>query len=192
MSTPVKPLDPLRQYGPDKPCQRTACADGDPHLGGAHIDPRHPLYDGPDITVNALPAIAQNACRRLLAAGASVPEVVDLAEEIHRLGDQVAAIRVDMDRQVQAAIARSADCEAHGEDIRRLEELADLLQKQADHNNAGRLALLNALYPIEDSIRALQQNIFHGDPVPDLKTVLGVISDALVRVHAAHKRAWSK
>lgn len=154
----------LTKYGPDKPCQRTVCATGDPHLGGAHIDPRNPLYDGPDITVNALPMAARDACRKLLAAGASVPEVVDLAEEIHRLGDQVA----------------------------RLEELAALLDKQSNHNNAGRLALLGYLGPIEDTIRALQQNIFHGDPVPDLKTVLGVLSDALVRVHAAHKRAWSK
>jgi hypothetical protein len=62
--------------------------------------------------------------------------------------------------------------------------------KAAEHNNAGRLALLSGLGPIEDAIRALQQNIFHGDPVPDLKTVLGVLSDALVRTHAAHKRAW--
>lgn len=184
--------NPTREYGPDKPCKRTACANGNPHLGGAHIDPRNPLYDGPEITVDALPMVARDACRRLLAAGASVPDIVDLAEAVHRLGDQVAAVRVDMDRQVRAAIAWAADCDEHGKDIRRLEELVALLDEQSKHNNAGRLALLGGLFPIEDAIRALQQNIFHGDPVPDLKTVLGVLSDALVRTYAAHKRAWSK
>jgi hypothetical protein len=181
-----------REYGPDKPCKRTTCADGSAHLGGAHIDPRSALYDGQDTTVNALPMAARDACRALLAAGASVPEVVDLAQEIHRLRRQVAAVQVDKDRQVRAASERALDCEAHGKDIRRLEEQVAHFEKAAEQNNAGRLALLGGLGPIEDAIRTLQEAIFHGDPVPDLKTVLGVLSDALVRTHAAHKRAWSK
>jgi hypothetical protein len=181
-----------REYGPDKPCRRTACADGPPHLGGAHIDPRNPLYDGPDTTVNALPMAARDACRKLLAAGASVPDVVDLAREIHRLRDQVAAVRVDMDRQVRAAMQRAGDCEEHGKDIRRLEEQVDHFDRAADRNDAGRVALLGGLHPIEDAIRALQESARRGDKVPDLKTVLDVFAKAIDRTYAAHKRAWSK
>lgn len=181
-----------REYGPDKPCQRTACTAGEPHLGGAHIDPRNPLYDGPTTTVNALPKTARDACRNLLAAGASVPDVVDLAREIHRLRDQVAAVRVDKDRQVRAASERALDCEEHGKDIRRLEEQVDHFDKAAARDNAGRLALLGGLHPIEDAIRGLQEKARRGEQVPDLTAVLDVFAKAIERTYAAHKRAWSK
>jgi hypothetical protein len=184
--------DLAREYGADKPCRRTACATADPHLGGAHIDPRNPLYDGPTTTVNALPMAARDACYNLLHAGASVPDVVDLAHEIHRLRDQVAAVRVDMDRQVRAASERALDCEEHGKDIRRLEEQVHHFDKAATRDNAGRLALLGGLHPIEDAIRTLQESARRGDKVPDLKTVLDVFAKAIERTYAAHKRAWSK
>jgi hypothetical protein len=180
-----------REYGPDRPCKRTACATADPHLGGAHIDPRKPLYDGPTTTVNALPMAARDACYNLLHAGASVPDVIDLAEEIHRLRDQVAAVRVDMDRQVRAAMQRAGDCEEHGKDIRRLEEQLAHFDKAATRDNAGRLALLNGLYPIEDAVRGLQDKARRGDKVPDLKTVLDVFAKAIERTYAAHKGAWA-
>jgi hypothetical protein len=181
-----------REYGPNKPCQRTACADGDPHLGGVHIDPRNPLYDGPDITVNALPAVARDACRNLLAAGASVPDVIDLANEIHRLRDQVAAVRVDMDRQVWAAMQRAGDCGEHGKDIHRLEEQVDHFDRAAAQNDAGRVALLGGLHQLEDAIRMLQEQGGRGEKVPDLALVLDVFAKAIERTYAAHKRAWSK
>jgi outer membrane murein-binding lipoprotein Lpp len=184
--------DLAQQYGPDKPCRRTACADGDPHLGGAHIDPRNPLYDGPTTTVNALPMTARDACRNLLAGGASVPDVVDLAREIHRLRDQVAAVRVDMDRQVRAAIQRAGDCEEHGKDIRRLEEQVHHFDRAADKNDAGRLALLSGFHALEDGIGILEEKIRRGEEVPDLGTVLNVFAKAIDRTYAAHKRAWSK
>jgi TPR repeat protein len=180
------------EYGPDKPCRRTACADGPPHLGGAHIDPRNPLYDGPTTTINALPMTARDACRNLLAAGASVPDVVDLANEIHRLREQVAAVRVNKDRQVRTAMQRAGDCEEHGKDIRRLEDRAAHFDKAAEHNNAGRLALLGGLHPIEDAIRGLQEKARRGEKVPDLTAVLDVFAKAIERTYAAHKRAWSK
>lgn len=180
------------KYGPDKPCQRTVCGNEPPHLGGAHIDPRDPLYDGPTTTVNALPAAARDACRNLLAAGASVPDVVDLAREIHRLRDQVAAVRVDMDRQVRAAGERALDCEEHGKDIRQLEEQLAHADKAARQNDAGRVALLGGLHPIEDAIRGLQEKARRGEKVPDLTAVLDVFAKVIERTYAAHKRAWSK
>jgi hypothetical protein len=184
--------DLATEYGPNKPCQRTSCAAGGPHLGGAHIDPRSPLYDGPEITVNALPAAARDACYNLLHAGASVPDVIDLAKEIHRLLDQVAAVRVDMDRQVRAAGVRALDCEEHGKDIARLEEQLTHSDKSARQNDAGRVALLSGFHAIEDGITVLRDKIKRGDPVPELSKVLDVFGKAIERASAAHKRAWSK
>jgi hypothetical protein len=184
--------DLATEYGPNKPCQRTACAAAEPHLGGVHLDPRSPLYDGPDITVNALNAVARSACRKLLAAGASVPEVVDLANEIHQLRDQVAAVRVDKDRQVRAAGVRALDCEEHGKDIARLEEQLTHSDNSARQNDAGRVALLNGFFALEDAITMLRDKIKRGDPVPELGKVLEVFSGVIERTNAAHKRAWSK
>jgi hypothetical protein len=181
-----------REYGPDKPCRRTVCASGPAHVGGAHIDPRHPLYDGPTTTVNALPMTARDACYNLLHAGASVPDVVDLAREIHRLRDQVAAVRVDMDRQVRAAMRRADDCGEHGKDIRRLEEQVHHFDKAADKNDAGRVALLGGLHQLEDAIRMLRERGGRGEKMPDLATALDVFAKAIDRAYAAHKRAWSK
>jgi hypothetical protein len=180
------------EYGPDKPCRRTACADGPPHLGGAHIDPRNPLYDGPTTTINALPMTARDACRNLLAAGASVPDVVDLANEIHRLREQVAAVRVDKDRQVRTAMQRAGDCEEHGKDIARLEEQLTHSDKSARQNDAGRVALLGGFFALEDGIGILKEKIRRNEKVPDLGTVLDVFTQAIARASAAHKRAWSK
>jgi hypothetical protein len=191
MTTDVIP-ESATEYGPNKPCQRTACADATPHLGGAHIDSRNPLYDGPTTTVNALPAAARDACYNLLHAGASVPDVVDLAEEIHRLRDQVAAVQVDRDRQVRAASARALDCEEHGKDIARLEEQLTHSDKSARQNDAGRVALLGGFFQLEDAITMLRDNIKRGHPVPELGKVLDVFANALERASAAHKRAWSK
>jgi hypothetical protein len=184
--------DLAREYGPDRPCRRSACATTDPHLGGAHIDPRNPLYDGPTTTVNALPMVARDACYNLLHAGASVPDLVDLANEIHRLRDQVAAVRVDMDRQVRAAMQRAGDCEEHGKDIRRLEEQVDHFDKLASQNDGGRVALLGGFFQLEDAISLLKEKIRRGDKVPELGRVLEVFAKALERAHVAHKRAWSK
>lgn len=190
----------LTEYGPDKPCQRTACADGAPHLGGAHLDPRNPLYDGPETALNALPHACRKAGWDLLSASRADGwrrQFVDvalheMAREILRLRQQIAAVQVDKDRQVRAASKRALDCEEHGKDIRRLEEQVHHFDREADRNDAGRLALLNGFHALEDAVRSLQESVRRGDKVPDLAKVLDVFAKAIERAYAAHKRAWSK
>jgi outer membrane murein-binding lipoprotein Lpp len=154
----------LDQYGPTKPCQRTgACVEAGPHLGGVHLDPRHPLYDGPSTTINALPHQARDAARVLLAGGAPVPEVIEMAKEIHRLRSQVAAVSVDKDRQVRAALQRADDCAEHGKDIVQLNEQVHFFDEQARKNDAGRIALLGLLHAVEDLVQAHREERLPSD-----------------------------
>lgn len=179
----------MTRYGAGKPCQRAgACTEAGPHPCGAHLDPRHPLYDGPITTLNALPGGPRRAAYALLAAGAPVPEVVEMAEEILRLRSQVAAVRVDMDRQVGTAMRRAEDCAAHGEDIKRLEEQVQFFGQQADRNDAGRIALLGLVFFVGDFVRAYRE----GDAKPTTDEMIDALAKATKKVSAAHMRAWKK
>lgn len=179
----------MTQYGAGKPCQRTgACIEAGPHPCGAHLDPRHPLYDGPITTLNALPGGPRRAAYALLAAGAPTPEVVEMAEEILRLRGQVAAVRVDMDRQVTAAMRRAEDCAAHGEDIKRLEEQVLSFSRQADRNDAGRVELLRLVFFAEDVVRAYREE----DAKPTTDEMIDALAKMTKKVNAAHMRAWKK
>jgi hypothetical protein len=181
----------LNQYGPDKPCQRTGtCTEAGPHLGGAHLDPRDALYDGPSTTINALPHQARDAARALLSGGAPVPEVIDMAKEILRLRSEVAAVRVDMDRQVRAALQRADDCTEHGKEIVRLNEQVQFFDEQARKNDAGRLALLGLLHAVEDFVRSYREGPAKaGLTVDDVVTALAGFAK---KTSAAHQRAWKR
>ncbi|TDC35706.1 hypothetical protein [Micromonospora sp. KC213] len=165
------------RFGADAPCERTACASEPAHVGGEHIDPRSPRYDGPRVTVTALPEGPRRAARALLAAGAPVAEVVDLVEEIHRLRNQVAAVQVDADRQVRAASERALSCEAHGEVIRGLEAQVTHFERQAAKNDRGRIALLGLPHALED-LKA------------DARVTVADLKKAARKVLDAHGRAW--
>jgi hypothetical protein len=52
--------------GPQDPCARSTCSGELAHLGGAHLDPHHRLYDGPDTSLRALPAGVRQAATGLL------------------------------------------------------------------------------------------------------------------------------
>lgn len=132
----------MTSYGPDAKCQRAACADEPAHVGGEHIDPRSGRYDGPGVTFRALPETARRAAHALREAGAPIPEVVDMAREILRLRGQVAAVQVDRDRQVRAALARSESCETHGQEIAELGKQLHEADKRAERNDRGRVTLL--------------------------------------------------
>lgn len=167
----------MTRFGPDAPCERTACTDEPAHKGGEHIDPRSTRYDGPSVTVTALPEGPRRAARALLAAGAPVPEVVDLVNEIHRLRDQVAAVQVDKDRQVRKASDRALSCEAHGEQIKALEGQVTHFDRVAARNDRGRLALLQLPHEIAE----LRDDA--PPTVADLKRAARKVLDA-------HGRAW--
>ena len=147
--------------GPLEPCGRTACAAEPAHLGGVHLDPTHRLYDGPDISLNALPAAVRVPVFVLLHAarrdGWNMPAVNlalhHIAEEIHRLQQQNAAVRVDRDRGIRAAQARAEDCTEHGTALRHESHQAYWFSILADRTDAERLVWLTGIDAISDALR---------------------------------------
>lgn len=170
------------EYGPDKPCQRTACATEPAHLGGEHIDPRNERYDGPSVTVNALGAGPREAARKLLAAGAPMPEVVDLAKEILRLRSQVAHVQVDKDRQVHAASERALDCTEHGKVIADLERQVHHFDQHAAALDKSRVTYVSGLHDISEQLSALQAKAKQGERLPTSTELVDAIAKAIAKL----------
>jgi hypothetical protein len=149
--------------GPQDPCARTTCADELAHLGGAHLDPHHRLYDGPDTSLRALAAVVRRPASALLHAArrdgwnlATVNLALhELAAEIHRLDRQIAAVRVDRDRGIRDAMARAEDCTEHGAALRHESHQAYWFSRLADHTDAERLVWLTGIDAISDALRGL-------------------------------------
>ncbi|WP_051723715.1 hypothetical protein [Micromonospora chokoriensis] len=170
------------EYGPDKTCQRTACATEPAHLGGEHIDPRSERYDGPSTTLNALGAGPRKAARALLAAGAPMPEVVDMAKEILRLKGQVAAEQVDKDRQVRAAGDRALDCTEHGKVIADLEKQVHHFDQRAAAYDKSRLTCVSGLHEIGEHLSALQAKAKQGGQLPSSKELVDALAKAVAKL----------
>lgn len=170
------------EYGPDKPCQRSACATEPAHLGGEHIDPRNERYDGPSVTINALGAGPREAARVLLAAGAPMPEVVDLAKEIHRLKEQVAHVQVDKDRQVRAASDRALDCTEHGKVIADLEKQVFHFDQRATALDKSRITYVSGLHEVGDYLSALQAKAKQGERLPSSKELVDALAKAIAKL----------
>lgn len=173
-------------------CRRwPRCADIPAHSGTRHNDPRDELYDGPASLLQVLPLAVRESARKIVAeAPALTPEVVDLGNHIQFLRDQVAHVRVDKDRQVRDAMARSESCEHHGEEIKALGAQVHHFNRQSDKNDAGRVALLGFLHAVDESVR------FHREGKTNPDVTVDKIMDALAemsrKAHAAHTRAWSR
>ena len=170
------------EYGPDKPCQRTACADEPAHLGGEHTDPRNERYDGPSTTINALGAGPRDAARALLAAGAPMPEVVDMAKEIHRLKEQVAAVQVDKDRQVRDASDRALDCTEHGKVIADLEKQVHHFDQHAAALDKSRITYVSGLHDIGEYLTGLQTKAKGGEQLPPAKQLVDTLALAIAKL----------
>lgn len=180
-----------RRYGPQASCERSACAGLEPHVGGVHLDQRHPLYDGPEDLLTVLPLAVRDSARRLVREAPNLmAETVDLAQHIERLRDQVAAVRVDMDRQVRAALASASNCQAHGKQIDQLNGQADHFHRQGERSDAARVVLLGLLHTVEEMVDAHRAGSFRADvTVADL---VGVLERVAKRASAAHDREWRK
>lgn len=143
----------MNSYGPTDPCRRTGCAP-DPHLAGRHLDPRDELYDGPDWTIRALPSTIQDPAVKILrGAPQLMPELMDLIHHMGLLSDQIAHISVDRDHKVREALARSADCRTHGQDITALNAALTAADEAHRRCDAGRRALIDFLTTTDDTTR---------------------------------------
>lgn len=175
-------------------CERTTglCVEKQPHNAREHLDPRHPLYDGPDFVIGALNSGPRRAARALIATGAPVPEVVDLVEEIHRLKDQTAHLMVDKDRAVRAASDRALDCGEHGEQIRELEKQLAAIDESYRKADAGRVALVGFLHGIRESVDKLRERQQRGDALPSAAEMVDALDALVKKADAAHDRAWKR
>jgi hypothetical protein len=180
-----------RLYDPSDPrhkavCQRKACATLPPHPGGRHLDQRDELYDGPGISVDTLPGSVRDSARVILRQAPGVmPELVDMANEINWLRDQVAHLGVQRDQAVRDAMARSESCEHHGEEIKELRKALSAADRLQLRTEGGRIALLGFLHAVD--------KLLGGSPslrnitVPEL---IGALKRAAKKTRAAHDRAW--
>jgi hypothetical protein len=185
------------RYDPSAPnhkvtCGRTKCAELEraPHPAGVHLDQRHEFYDGPDSQLGALSMYVRDSARKIIRdAPALTAEVVDLTTYIDFLEDQAAHTRVDRDRGIREAMARSESCEHHGEEIKGLGEQVRAFDKASARSEAGRLAVLGMLFAVDELVRQ------HKDgELPDLtlNKLIKALADGAKKVHAAHDRAWKR
>lgn len=171
-----------------KTCERTACAEKEPHEGGRHLDQRDELYDGPGSVLGVLPVSVNESARKILReAPELMPELMDLAHEIEFLRDQVAAVSVDKDRQVREAMRRSESCEHHGEEIRDLSESMYAADQHQRRTEAGRLVMLGFFHAVQKAV----EDYGRDQPVrATLKAFMEVLAGAVKKAGAAHDRAW--
>lgn len=184
------------RYDASKPehtvtCTRTACAERPTHQAGLHLDQRSPFYDGPATLFDATSLYVRDSARKIAREAPELtPEVVDLVTYVEFLRGQVAHVQVDKDRQVRRAMARSGDCEVHGEEIKGLgEQLAhfDDAHRRAD---AGRVALLGFLHVVDEMVREHKAGKLRADlTVADL---VAAIAKGAEGAHRAHERAWKR
>lgn len=143
-----------------------------------------------DTTIAALPAGPRAAARALLADGASVPEVVELAREIHRLREQVAHVTVDADRKVRDAGRRALDCTEHGKVIAELETQLTHFDESARKSESARVVLVTGLHGLREALSGLLQRVIAGGDVPRPIAVLELALKSIDRTMAAHDRRW--
>lgn len=181
----------MDRYGPDRPCQRAACAGRETHLAGRHLDPRDELYDGPHSVLAVLPLSVRESARRIVReVPALIPEVIDMAQEIQRLRDQVAHVQVDADRQIRDAMARSESCEHHGQEIAELSRQLQAADRHARAEEAGRVELLGFLQAVRDLVDAHRAG--RGPADLTVTQVVDALAKAVEQAEVAHDRAWKR
>ena len=186
------------RFNPDNPnhaelCGRIKCAAPDVpvHQAGRHLDQRSEHYDGPDTLLAATSMYVRESARKIIRdAPESMPEVIDLVTYIEFLGDQVAHVQVDRDSKVREAGKRALDCEAHGEDIKALEQQLGHFDQSAQRSEAGRIAVLGLLFELDGVIKKFRD----GELRPDLTVAefVDALETASKNTRRAHDRAWKR
>lgn len=171
-------------------CQPAPCrAEGD-HPGTDHLDPRSPHYSGP-----ILPGYREGeAFRTILAV---LPDTLETRVAIHFLVEalrtaekQAIHARVDRDRGIREAMARSESCEHHGEEIRALGVQLRGINASARHSEAGRVALLGLLFAVDELVR--QHKTGRINPELTVDKLVTALAQSAKKTHAAHDRAWTR
>jgi hypothetical protein len=98
---------------------------------------------------------------------------------------------VDKDRQVRAALAKSADCEHHGTVIATLEARTARISAALDRTDSARVALLGLLHWLDRFIGDYDVAVKLDRPVMDGPDIVMALRSAVKRTSAAHQRVWS-
>jgi hypothetical protein len=145
-------------------------------------------------------AKTRDAARRILATrepgNAIHAELVEalhlMVDETERWRDAWSSEHVDKDRQVRRAMARSTDCEVHGEILRDLEDRLDAAHKSHDNAEAARLVLLGWYQACQTFIDAARLKKGLGEDYPPSASIIDWMMKQLPKVHAAHQRVWTR
>lgn len=179
------------RYGPDTRCERIDCRGMELHTAGRHLDPRDKLYDGPGITLAALPHSVRGAAYKIIRdAPDLMPELIGLARALLYERERVAQVRVDGDRKEHRALLQAKDCEQHGEDIEVLGRQIIGRDRDYERVEAARVALLALLEGVLDLV-----NSYKSGHIPETVTVDSLMSrldTASKSAIKAHDRAWKK
>lgn len=132
-----------------------------------------------------------------LLPAVSAAEREDAVEALHKMIDETerwkdawASEHVDKDRQVRAAMARSADCTAHGEEITQLQAQLAAAEARADRTEAARLVMLGWYQACVSMVAAARQGEQAGKPLPDSASITEWMEKSLPRIGRAHQKAW--
>lgn len=179
------------------------------HLGGAHLDPYDRAhYDGPVTSYKAAPLAVRTALKPLMILAGSFTDryntdgsradselrtAVDVAaqgclDEIYRLGQQVAHVRVDADHKVRDAMRRADDCIEHGKMITDLEAQVTHFDRSQRRTEKARLALLGEHQAIRDFLDKYDTGQTREGL--DVAALVDALRKMNRRASAAHDRAW--
>lgn len=175
------------ECGPE--CVPAPCRANGDHPAGEHLDQRHEFYDGPALSLDALPLSVRDSAKKIHREAPGVmPELVDMANEINWLRQSLARVSVEKDHQVRDAMARSASCEHHGKEIEELGKALYAADQRAEKIERARLALLGFYQSVKEAVDAYQGGRVRSEPT--LKAFMGTLGAFVKRAGAAHDRAW--
>jgi hypothetical protein len=172
-------------------CTRSKCAELErpAHPAGVHLDQRSEFYDGPESALDVASVYVRDSARKIITeAPALTPEVIDLVNYCDFMRTRVAHARVDRDRGIREAQARSESCEHHGEEIKALGDQVHAISQGERRHNAGRQAVLGLLFDLDKVTEAYRDGQLPGLTVEKL---IKSLEDASKKTHAAHDRAWT-
>jgi hypothetical protein len=142
---------------------------------------------------------AQAILRQVEQAGLSPENAAAVIEALHDIIDETshwrdswAYVTVEMDHKVREAMARSELCEVHGEEIKELGKQIDHFLNSYRKADAGRVALIGALFRMEQFTDGYDLKVALGQDVPDGPAIVAALRKSLTQAHAAHKRAVEK
>lgn len=117
---------------------------------------------------------------------AFVEHIHAMLDELERWKDAYFSERTARDRAVREALSRP-DCEIHDAELTELRQRVKLLEADRDRAEAGRLALVDGLFRLDQAIDAWEVKKLLAKDAPDLITLVRQMS---TRAHQAHRRAW--